>query len=133
MQLFTSAVALLSMVMAITHSTVAANKLCGDPLCQKQVGDASYCKDYQQDPAGRVCQTLDPKDTRRILCECPKPPPTTTTTTQSPTPPHRTCHGGDLFCDLITRGGVCERLPDSEHFGKCVGGARPHDLPCFCF
>ncbi|EER10435.1 hypothetical protein Pmar_PMAR023809 [Perkinsus marinus ATCC 50983] len=132
MQLFTWAVALLSMVMATTLSTVAANKRCGDPLCWKKVGSASYCKDYQQNPAGRVCQTLDAKDTRMIPCECPKPTPTTTTTTQSPTPPHRPCSGGDLFCDFMTDGGVCERLPDSENSGKCVGGARPDDFSCVC-
>ncbi|EER10443.1 hypothetical protein Pmar_PMAR023817 [Perkinsus marinus ATCC 50983] len=119
MQLFTSAVALLSMVMAITLLTVAANKHCGDPLCWKKVGNASYCKDYQQNPAGRVCHTLDPKDTRMIPCECPKPTPTTTTTTQSPTP-HRPCQGGDSFCDMATGGGVCERFPSKEH-GNAMG------------
>ncbi|EER10440.1 hypothetical protein Pmar_PMAR023814 [Perkinsus marinus ATCC 50983] len=120
-------------LIAVTVATVAANKLCGDPLCQKEVGHASYCKDYARHPAGRVCQTLDPKDTRRIPCECPKPTPTTTTPTQPPKPPRKPCFGGDTFCILVTEGGICRRLPGWKFVGKCDGGNKPDPLPCFCF
>ncbi|EER10439.1 hypothetical protein Pmar_PMAR023813 [Perkinsus marinus ATCC 50983] len=109
-------------LIAVTVATVAANKLCGDPLCWKEVGHASYCKDYAQHPAGRVCQTLDPKDARRIPCECAKPTK----------PPHGDCTPGDEFCRLATRGGVCERSPGSKFVGKCVGGAKPFAWPCIC-
>ncbi|EER10451.1 hypothetical protein Pmar_PMAR023825 [Perkinsus marinus ATCC 50983] len=132
-------------LIAVTVTNVAADKLCGTRLCQQEVGHGSYCKDYQRDPAGRVCQTLDPKDTRIIPCECPKPTPTTTTTTQPPTPtpttttttqpptpPHRPCTLGDFVCDLATQGGICRRLPGWKFVGKCDGGSKPDPFPCFC-
>merc|ERR1711959_790967 len=56
----------------------------GDNFCMTQTGNkASYCKYWQKDPAGRVCQGSN----IRCSCTAPKPPQ---------------CPAGDRFCKKIT-------------------------------